>query len=129
MGEKYINIRFPFEEDIEKNFFVKLNRTDKDAIKSDLMHLIFTRRGERFYNPRFGTGLLDFIFEPNDNKTVSDIKADIQDAVNTFIPGLVISVLTVEPSNDDSEYLAIVSLSYVVSDGVFEYEDNLIVNI
>ena len=129
MGEKFINIRFPFEEDIEKNFFVKLNKTDKEAVKSDLMHLIFTKRGERFYNPRFGTSLLSFIFEPNDSKSVNDIKADIQEAVNTFIPGLVISVLTVEPNEDDNDYLAIISLEYIVSDGVFEYEDKLIVNI
>lgn len=129
MGEKFINVRFPFEEDIENGFFVKLNKTDKEAIKSDLMHLLFTRRGERFYNPLFGTKLLDFIFEPNDIESVGDIKRDIQEAVNLFIPGLTINILTVHENEEDNDYLVIISLEYVVSDGVFEYTDNLIINI
>ena len=129
MSEKFINIRFPFEEDTEKGFFIKLNKTNKEAIKSDLMHLLFTRRGERLYNPLFGTKLLDFIFEPNDSKSIGDIKLDIQEAVNMFIPGLTINVINVIPNEDDNEYLAIISLDYMVSDGVFEYSDNLVVNI
>ena len=63
---KFINIAFPFQES-KRGFFVELNNSDKHAIKSDLMHLILTRKGERLYMPEFGTDLLKFIFEPNDN--------------------------------------------------------------
>ena len=68
MAEKFINIRFPFF-DSAKGFFLDLNKTDENAIKSDLMHLILTNKGERLYNPEFGTNLRRFIFEPNDGFT------------------------------------------------------------
>ena len=62
---KFINIAFPFKES-RRGDFVKLNSSDKQAIKADLMHLILTRRGERLYLPDFGTDLLKYIFEMND---------------------------------------------------------------
>ena len=37
--EKYINIDFPFR-DSENGYYFKLNSTDKDAIRSDLLHLL-----------------------------------------------------------------------------------------
>jgi len=43
---KYINIAYPFM-DSPKGFFLDLTSTDSKAIKSDLMHLILTRKGER----------------------------------------------------------------------------------
>jgi len=74
MSEKrYININFPFKESV-KGFFMDITETDSQAIKADLMHLILTRKGERYYLPDFGTDLLQYIFEPNDTKTLSDIK-------------------------------------------------------
>jgi phage baseplate assembly protein W len=74
---KFINIDFPFQESKE-GFFLNLNNVDAKAIRADLMHLLLTRKGERFYNPEFGTDLMRFIFEPNDSLTYSDIKLDIQ---------------------------------------------------
>jgi hypothetical protein len=55
MGQnaKYINIEFPFQES-KKGAFLNLNQEDAKAVRSDLMHLILTRKGERLYNPEFG---------------------------------------------------------------------------
>ena len=47
---KYININYPFKNS-DSGFFLDLTSTDKSAIKSDLMHLILTRKGQRLYNP------------------------------------------------------------------------------
>ena len=46
------------------------------AIKADLMHLLLTRKGQRLYNPDFGTDLLKFIFEPEDGMTLDGIKQE-----------------------------------------------------
>ena len=59
---KYININYPFK-DSGQGFFIDLNADDNAAIKADLMHLILTIKGQRLYNPDFGTNLMRFIFE------------------------------------------------------------------
>lgn len=62
MATRYINIDFPFKNS-PKGFFLNLNDNDQRAIKADLMHLLLTRKGQRLYNPNFGTDLLRYIFE------------------------------------------------------------------
>ena len=84
---KYININYPFK-DSKKGFFLDLTEDDNQAIKADLLHLILTRRGQRLYNPEFGTDLLRFIFEPNDSLTQEGIKDEIRTVVKRFLPNL-----------------------------------------
>ena len=127
MASKFININYPFK-DSDKGFFLDLTSTDAKAIKSDLMHLILTRKGERLYNPEFGTDLLKFIFEPNDNKTLSDIKLDIQTTVKKYIPNLNVDEITVEQS-EVSEYIASVRIDYTITDDVFKEVDFVIINL
>jgi phage baseplate assembly protein W len=124
---RYININFPFKSSTE-GFFLDLNDNDKQAIKADLMHLILTRKGERLYLPDFGTNLLQFIFEPNDSITQSEIKSQISDTVKKYIPNLVINEVTVEQS-DASEYAATVRIDYTVTDDAFQATDFVLINI
>lgn len=121
MAEKFINIKFPFEES-QRGFFVELNQTTKEAVKSDLLHLLFTDIGSRYYLPTFGTNLRQYIFQPNDDPTHKDIISEIQNAVNTFIPGLKIDDIKVEvDSNDDN--IALVTIRFSVGEGVFAESD------
>lgn len=124
---KYININYPFKNS-PKGFFLDLNSDDRAAIKADLMHLILTRRGQRLYNPDFGTDLLRFIFEPDDSLTLSQIKEEITNSVKKYLPNLQIKEISVTPS-EDSEYAAVVRIDYVVTDNVFEMSDFVIINI
>jgi phage baseplate assembly protein W len=124
---KYININFPFR-DSSKGHFLELNNNDSDAIKADLMHLILTKKGERYFKPDFGTNLLQFIFEPNDTQTLADIKREITDTVKRYLPNLAINQVLVEPS-DDSEYAATVRIDYTVTDDVFESTDFVIIQL
>lgn len=121
MPEKFINIKFPFK-DSQKGYFLDMNKTDKEAIKSDLMHLILTQKGERLYNPDFGTNLLKFIFEPNDGTTFGDIKSEINDVVKRYIPELILNNVTLSEL-EDNELVALLSIEYTISNGVFESSD------
>lgn len=124
---KYININYPFK-DSKKGFFLDLTEQENQAIKADLLHLILTRRGQRLYNPEFGTDLLRFIFEPNDSLTQEGIKEEIRTVVKRFLPNLKLNEILIEES-PESEYAAVVSISYTISDGVFESSDMLVINI
>lgn len=124
---KHININFPFK-DSSKGFFLDLNKDDSAAIKADLMHLILTRKGERLYLPEFGTNLLTYVFEPNDDITQSEIRAEINQAVTKYLPNLIVNDVIVEQS-DENEHVATVRIDYTVTDDVFETTDFIIINI
>jgi phage baseplate assembly protein W len=123
----YININYPFK-DSPKGFFLDLTQTDNKAIKADLLHLLLTRKGQRLYNPEFGTRLLEYIYEPYDGLTFDEVRDEIDTAVKTYLPQVNLTTLTVEPS-PLSEYAVIVTIEYTITDNVFEVSDIIQINL
>ena len=121
MAETFINIRFPFY-DSEKGYFLDMTKTNKRAIKSDLMHLLLTNKGERLYSPDFGTDLKRFLFEPNIVSVQDDIRGEIQKAIDKFIPNLKVARLDVEPI-EGKDHSVIVKLEYTVTNSTFTETD------
>jgi uncharacterized protein len=120
--QRYINIDFPFK-DSDKGFYFKLNSTNTDAIRSDLLHLLLTNKGERLYLPDFGSDLKKYIFEPNDSITHEQIKDNLNENIIRYIPNLIINDITFK--NNDIEELIIVELTYTVTDGTFNNTDTI----
>lgn len=127
MGETFINIKFPFE-DSQKGYFLEMTKENKKAIKSDLMHLLLTNKGERLYMPDFGTNLKKYLFEPNIESVSLDIRSEIQTSINKYIPNLKIDNLTVNPS-PDNEHSVLVKLEYTVTNDTFQQSDFVIIQI
>jgi uncharacterized protein len=119
--ESFINIRFPFL-DSEKGFFLDMTQQDKRAIKSDLMHLLLTNKGERLYQPEFGTDLKKYLFEPNIVTVQSNIREEIQKAIDLYIPNLKVDRLEVNPV-DGQDHSVIVKLEYTVTNNTFSESD------
>jgi phage baseplate assembly protein W len=119
---RYINIDFPFS-DSNKGFYFKLNQTDRDAIRADLLHLLLTNKGERLYSPNFGSDLKKFIFEPNDSITHDKIRENLNETIKEYIPNLIVN--SIEFRNDDIQELIIVELTYTVNEGTFRTTDTV----
>jgi len=71
--------------------------------RANLIHLLLTRKGSRYYLPDFGTRLFEFIFEPNDAVTWGQIEDEIRTSVRTFIPNLEIKSIRVTAADQDEE--------------------------
>lgn len=123
----YINIDFPFKNS-PKGFFLNLNSNDQKAIKADLMHLLLTRKGQRLYNPDFGTDLLKYIFEPNDTRTLNQVKEEVSNSIRKYLPNLAVNDIKVTQS-DDNEHVAIIRMDYTVTEDIFEFVDYVIIKI
>lgn len=124
---KFINIDYPFKNSTN-GFFLKLNDNDQRAIKADLMHLLLTRRGQRLYNPDFGTNILKYIFEPNDALTWDSVKEEVIGSVKKYLPALNVTDITVTQS-ELNDYAATIRLEYTITDNVFEISDSVTVNV
>jgi phage baseplate assembly protein W len=125
MGETFINIRFPFKDSPIGNF-LELTKVDKRAIKSDLMHLLLTNKGERLYLPDFGANLRKFIVEPNLLEVSNDIRNELQTEINNYIPNLKIDNLEVNPF-EGNEHAVIVRLDYTVTRNTFTESDFVLI--
>jgi phage baseplate assembly protein W len=95
------NIKFPLEDNISKNNFFQMTKVTKEALASNLMLLLLTEKGERYYMPDYGTNLLKHIFEPKDNLTIMDVKEDLKKTVSTYIPQLEINDIEFKQDTDD----------------------------
>lgn len=144
-------INFPFRESFDGKY-LDLSDFTQEEIRSNLIHLLLTRKGSRFYLPDFGTRIYEYIFEPFDGPTFNQIDAEIRDAVSEFIPGLIIDNISISPATDKDftgfnqntdldtriyrvpgpdtkEYTAVVRLDYTITDDTFNSRDFIIINI
>jgi len=122
-----INIRYPFTDSL-KGYYFDLTTTENDAIRSDLMLLILTNKGERLYMPDYGTDLKRYLFNPMDSVTQSDIKQNISESVAKYMPNLTIDNVNI--TVDDTQVNRYnVEIKYVVTDDVFQYRDILIIGL
>ena len=120
-------VNFPFRESYVGKY-LDVSDTTEEEVRSNLIHLLLTRKGQRLYNPDFGTDLLRFIFEPEDNLSLNDIKSEITTVVKKYLPKLQINEISVTQSTE-SEYAAVVRMDYTITDDVFTTSDFIIINI
>jgi|TARA_R110000751_G_scaffold306951_1_gene426862 uncharacterized protein len=127
MGERFINIEFPFQDD-RKGKYLALNDVSEKAVKSDLMHLLLTNKDERLYLPNFGANLRKYLFEQNDEEVRTGIKQEIQTAVTNFIPNLQIDELILTGGEEGqlrNEHHTLVKIDYTVTQGTFRRSDSV----
>ncbi len=98
-------INFPFR-DSRRGDYLELTEFESQEIKADLIHLLLTRKGSRYFLPDFGTRLYEFIFEPFDTLTFDAIQSDIRDAVSTYMPNLLLNNITITPLDPTEELAA-----------------------
>ena len=95
-------INFPFRDSVRGDY-LDLTNTAGQEIRADLINLLLTRKGSRYFLPDFGTRLYEYLFEPFDGLTFDAIESDIREAVGTFMPGLLLNQITISPADPQEE--------------------------
>lgn len=152
-GRTY-GIDFPFRDSV-KGDYLQLTEYQSQEVRADLIHLLLTRKGTRYFLPDFGTRLYEYIFEPFDGLTFSAIETDIRDSISKYMPNLVVNNISIEPISKDeevpvgeretlgdqvwqiyrvpgkgtSEYTAKVRIDYSTDGSTFDQSDFIIINI
>jgi len=127
------NITFPFKDDLTTRGLLSMNRVSKDSYSSNLLLLLLTQKGERYYESDFGTNLLKYIFEPNDSLTAVDVEHEIKRIVSLYIPSLTIDKVTFNWNTDDNgepipETQLNVNIKFSYSENVFSESGELDLN-
>ena len=144
-------IDYPFK-DSPKGDYLNMTEIPEKEIRANLIHLLLTRKGSRYYLPDFGTRLYEYIFDQNDMVSYTHIEEEIRDGVKKFIPNLDINSISITSAEDDPNkersisededsrlfrvsdmsnqpYTAVVKIDYTVNNGSFSTSDFIILNI
>jgi phage baseplate assembly protein W len=150
MAVKY-GIDYPFR-DSTKGDYIKMTETPEREVRANLLHLLLTKKGTRYYLPDFGTRIYEYIFEQNDTVTFNLIEEEIRDGVKKYIPNLDINSIKINSAENDPDeqrtfsqdederlfrvsdfsskpYTAKVRIDYTVNNGAFSSSDFVIINI
>ena len=125
---QYFGIKYPFTSEGFQNFYLDENESTKDKVRSQLMHIVFTPKGQRIRNPEFGTDLIKFIFEPNDSVTWEAVKSEVSDSVRRWASNININNIQIV-KNERNESEIYVRLDYSVSDGNKVTNDSVVVQV
>ena len=126
---KYINIKFPIEDDPINNVLFRRNNTTKEALLSNLNLLLLTNKWERYFNPLYGTDLLRYVFEQNDDIVRLEIENEIKQTVNRYIPKLIINRIDFAKPDEKSENSLDILINFTYNDDVFSETDVLTIKI
>ena len=85
----------------------------KEQIKSNLINLLLTSKGERVYNPEFGAGIKDVLFEGIVEDTLAIIRNIINSSVSIFIPEVTIINIGILKSEDTNTIT--IKLDYTIN--------------
>ena len=144
-------ITFPFRDSFVGRYLDASDTIDEE-IRNNLIHLLLTRKGSRYFLPDFGTRLSEYIFEPLDGPTFSDIEFEIRDSVEKYIPGILITNIKITDASlgledkgtyitdsgerefkvtniGDREHTAKVRIDYRITNQALESSDFVIINI
>lgn len=80
-----IGLSLPFGTCDTDSLF-KQTYSTKDQIKSNLINLLLTQKGERVLNPLFGSDLKRILFDPINSSTEENIRTTIIDSVSIYVP-------------------------------------------
>ena len=85
---------------------------DASAIKQAIVSLLLTNKGERLMNPKYGSDIRSYLFEPLDYGTAAQIKANIQSTIDRFEPRISISDIKCIPNFNDNGFD--VEMTYII---------------
>lgn len=109
---KTISIKFPFQDDDINGRLYKMNTTTLDDVRSSLYFFLTTKKGERWYDPNFGSRIHEFIFEKNDSITANEIDTSIREDIQTYFRNLEILDIDINQSEETNKISINISFSY-----------------
>ena len=125
---QHFGIKYPFRNDGFEHYFLDTNNNLKEKVRSQLMHIVFTPKLQRIRCPEFGTDLIKYIFEQNDDVTWEAVKTEVNESVRRWASNISINNIQIV-KNEEDESEIYVRLDYSVSEGNKVMNDSIVVQI
>ena len=93
---KAVGVGIPFNS----SGVFKLNYTTEEQIRDNLINFFLTNRGERVFNPTFGGGLRELVFEQLSNQTLDNLENLVREQLELYFPRIIINNLELNTDPD-----------------------------
>jgi phage baseplate assembly protein W len=87
--------------------------TNETAIARSVRNLIYTVRGERFFQSNLGCNVTQSLFENISDSTTALIKTEIETTINNYEPRVSLDTVDVTPDYDNYSYDVIIKYNII----------------
>lgn len=119
IGRKAIGINIPFNAPA----VFQSNYITRDAVRNNLMNFFSTRKGERVFNPFFGSAIIGMLYENISADTLTSINKIIRDELNNFFP--FVSLVQTDVNIDEDNNQIDITIKYQVVNFGIQDEINI----
>ena len=81
MSDEWLGVALPWGDSIPS--FIE-PKEDRAVLRTSVLFILLTRRGERVMRPEFGSNFLDAVFEPGDAETLKFLDTEIREAIERW---------------------------------------------
>lgn len=107
-----IGVRFPFQETSEGGVF-RYTKSSEEAIRTNLISLLTTKRKQRVMNNNLYSPLYDQIFEQWDEIAQDSLDSKLREVISRYIPE--ITVTDIQYTFDETTYVLSVKIIYSIN--------------
>ena len=118
MNKQFYGITYPFNDESERLTFLDMNETKNEGVRSMLLHIILTPKGQRLRMPNFGTNLIKYIFETNEDETWEDIKSEIRKQVSLYLPEVIFDDIKIIHNTEEQNSIFVEVIYSVENNGI-----------
>lgn len=113
LTQKY-GIKYPFESDNQEEVYIDLNKSLTDQVKSSVLHVLFTPKGQRLRNPDFGTDMIKYLFDPKDDVSFDELKKTIMSDICKYVKNIEFDDIRIlQDENDERGIIVVVEYKVV----------------
>jgi len=116
-----IGLSVPFQSTVTSgsDSIFNINYTTAEQVKYNLINYFLTSKGERVFNPSFGSNVQTFLFEQNDPSSLEILKKSIEEDINLVFS--VIELKEVKIIADEDYYSVTIQIFYSVFSSLNEF--------
>ncbi len=108
VDKKFVDISLSFKRHPVTNDIILIR--DENAIKRSILNLIFTNRGERFFDHLIGSNLRAYLFELGTVETVIGLEETIKETIKNYEPR--VDVTKIESSFNEDDNTCDITITY-----------------
>ena len=119
-ARKAVGVNIPFSG----NAVFNSTYETKEAIKANIINYLLTGKGERYFNPSFGSGLRNELFNNINRENLSTLEFKVRLDLENYFPTLEVIDLKVQTEPDNN--IIALSLRFRLTDTLIE--DEILIN-
>ena len=114
VSRRFKDVSMTFRTNPLNNDLVALK--NENAIARSIRNIVFTSPGEKFFQPTFGSRVLESLFENMDEITALAIRDEIINSIEKFEPRVSLSSVKVNPDFESNQYDAVITYTIIGAD-------------